>query len=96
MVKAKPKWGLALLRQSKQQVQLTSAQKKVGHFAGKFWIWGDKKKTHIKYIQMAIRSRKQLPPGFYKACSKDINPSVTHMGRVAKKLSIREMKQNGT
>jgi len=96
MVKAKPKWGLTLLRQSKQQVQLTAAQKKVGHFAGKFWIWGDKKKTHIKYIQMAIRSKKQLPPGFYKACSKDINSSVIHMGKVAKKLNIREMKQNGT
>jgi len=45
MVKAKPKWGLALLRQSKVQVKLTAAQKKVGHFAGKFWIWGDKKKN---------------------------------------------------
>jgi len=92
MVKAKPKWGLTLLRQSKVEVKLTAAQKKVGKFAGKFWIWGDKKKTHIKYIQMAIRSRKHLPPGFYKACSRDTNPSVIHMGRVAKKLSIREMK----
>jgi len=96
LAKSKPKWGLALLRLSKGQVILTTAQKKVGHFAGKFWIWGDKKKTHIKYIQMAIRSRKQLPPGFYKACSRDTNPSVKHMGKVAKTLKIREMISTGT
>lgn len=96
MGKAKPKWGLVLLRQSKQKVQLTADQKKIGHFAGKFWIWGDKKKTHIKYIQMAIRSKKQLPPGFYEACSKDPNPSVIHMGKVAKDLKIKEMIQIGT
>ena len=91
MVKAKAKWGLALLRHGEGQIKLITAQKKAGHFAGKFWIWGDKKKTHIKYIQMAIRSRKRLPPGFYKACSRDTNPSVKHMGKVAKKLTIREM-----
>jgi len=91
LAKPKRKWGLALLRQGKVKVILTAAQKKVGHFAGKFWIWGDKKKTHIKYIQMAIRSRKHLPPGFYKACEKDINPSVVHMGKVAKRLKIKEM-----
>lgn len=96
MGKAKPKWGLTLLRQSKHRVQLTAAQKKVGHFAGKFWIWGDEKRTHIKYIQMAIRSKKQLPPGFYEACAKDENASVKHMGKVAKDLKIKEMKQNGT
>ncbi len=92
MPKAKPLWGLALIRKSKQIITLSTAQKKAGHFSGKFWIWGDKKRTHIKYIQMAIRSKKLLPPGFYKACEKDKNPSVKHMSRIALKLKIKEMK----
>ncbi len=85
-------WGLKLLRRNNLPVHLSVGQKKAGDFSGKFWVWGDGKKTHIKYIQMAIRSRKRLPPGFYKACEKDENASVKHMASIAKKLKIREMK----
>lgn len=73
-------------------LKLNKLQKKPGHFAGKFWIWGDKKKTHISFLRMSIRTRRPLPPGFYKFCSDSEDPGVIKMGKVAKALKIKEMK----
>jgi hypothetical protein len=68
----------------KPKPKLTSEQLEPGHFEGRFWIWGDGKKTHIKFIQMAMRTYRKLPPGFYKE-------AVLKMGIIAKKFKLKEM-----
>ena len=81
-----------VVKQSKKpKPKLTSEQLEPGHFEGKFWTWGDGKKTHIKFIQMAMRTYRKLPPGFYKECEKSKDPAVLKMGIIAKKFKLKEM-----
>ena len=70
---------------------LTEIQKKPGHFDGKFWVWGDKKKTHINFIRMSMRTNRPLPPGFYKACAESGDPGLIKMGKVAEHHKLKEM-----
>jgi len=73
-------------------LKLTKLQKEPGHFAGKFWIWGDKKKTHINFLRMSIRTKRPMPPGFFEFCAASKDPGLIKMGKVAKTLKIKEMK----
>jgi len=88
-------WGLLLTKQRKKTlIKLPPEKQAPGHLEGKWWVWADGKRTHIKYIQMAMRSYKPLPPGFYKACDESKDPGVIKMGLIAKKFKIKEMKGN--
>jgi len=88
-------WGLLLTKQRKKTlIKLPPEKQAPGHFEGKWWVWADGTRTHIKYIQMAMRSYKPLPPGFYKACNESKDPAVIKMGKIAEKFKIKEMKGN--
>jgi hypothetical protein len=95
-----PKSALAgLLRQQKQPnlikkltKKLTKIQKKPGHFEGKFWVWGDGKKTHINFLRMSITTKRPMPPGFYKFCANSKNPGLIKMGKVAKHFKLKELR----
>lgn len=84
-------WGLAITKTKKKAIKLEPEQKAPGHFEGKYWVWADGKRTHVKYIQMAMRSKKPLPPGFYEACEKSKDPALIKMGKIAKHFKIKEM-----
>lgn len=71
--------------------KLTTAQKKDGHWDGKFWVWGDKKKSHVNFIRMSITTKRRMPPGFYKACAESGDPGLIKMGLVAKKFKLKEL-----
>ncbi len=75
----------------KKLVLLTAEQKKPGHFEGKFWVWADGKKTHVRFIHMAMRTYKRIPPGFYAACEESKDPGLIKMGVIAKKRKLKEM-----
>ncbi len=75
----------------KKMVVLTTEQKAPGHFEGKFWIWADGKKTHVRFIHMAMRTMKKVPPGFLKACEESEDPGLIKMGVIAKKRKLKEL-----
>ena len=83
---------LKKLSKSKNVLKMTKKQKLPGHWEGKFWVWGDKKKTHVNFIRMSITTKRAVPPGFYEACEKSKDAGVIKMGKVAKKFGCKELK----
>ena len=51
---------------------LTPANEKPhGHFEGVNWVWPNGQKTHVRFIDIAIRKMKPLPRGFYIEAEKE-------------------------
>ncbi len=64
-------------------------EKPHGHFSGAFWVWPNGKKTHVRFIDLAIRQMKPLPRGFYVEAEKETYlTNMKHMLRKAKQLKL--------
>ena len=60
-----------------------------GHFEGVNWVWPNGQKTHVRFIDIAIRKMKPLPRGFYEEAEKETYlTNVKHMLRKAKQLKL--------
>jgi len=68
------------VKKSKVKEKIT---KKLPRFEGKYYIWENGKKTHIVFIQNAIKRGNSLPVGFYKAAEKSTDRGVKTLLRVA-------------
>ena len=65
--------------------------RKHGYIEGAFWIWGDGKKTHLRFLREGVITLKKLPPGFYKAVESSDSKPLKHMANVAKKRGLKEL-----
>ena len=54
-----------------------------GHFEGINWVWPNGKKTHVRFIDLAIRQKRPLPRGFYIEAEK--NNYLTNIGAMLRK-----------
>ena len=64
-------------------------EKTHGHFEGVNWVWPNGQKTHVRFIDIAIRKMKPLPRGFYIEAEKETYlTNVKHMLRKAKQLKL--------
>lgn len=68
--------------------QVTKSE--TGHIDGQFWIWPDGKRTHIRFLQEAVITKRPLPPGFYKEAKKSKSQAIKHMASVAKNRGVKE------
>ena len=60
-----------------------------GHFEGVNWVWPNGQKTHVRFIDIAIRKMKPLPRGFYEEARKEkYLTNVKHMLRKAEQLKL--------
>lgn len=37
---------------------------------GLFWVWPDRRRTHVRFIESAIIAGRRLPAGFYAAAKR--------------------------
>ncbi len=58
-------------------------------FERPYYIWENGKKTHIRFIQLAIQRGHPLPIGFYEAAKNNKDKGILRMLQVAK---IRKIK----
>ena len=64
-------------------------EKPHGHFEGINWVWPNGQKTHVRFIDIAIRKMKPLPRGFYIEAEKEkYLTNVKNMLRKAKQLKL--------
>lgn len=64
-------------------------EKPHGHFEGTFWVWPNGQKTHVRFIDQAIRQMKPLPRGFYEEAEKETYlTNMKNMLRKAKQLKL--------
>lgn len=60
-----------------------------GHFEGVNWVWPNGQKTHVRFIDIAIRKMKPLPRGFYEEAEKETYlTNMKNMLRKAKQLKL--------
>lgn len=60
-----------------------------GHFEGTYWVWPNGQKTHVRFIDIAIRKMKPLPRGFYEEAEKETYlTNMKNMLRKAKQLKL--------
>jgi len=60
-----------------------------GHFEGVNWVWPNGKKTHVRFLDLAIRQMRPLPRGFYEEAEKETYlTNVKNMLRKAKQLKL--------
>jgi len=64
--------------------------KPVGHLEGNYWIWPDKRKTHIRFIGQAVSKYKNLPLGFYAAVEKSKRKNLKQLVMKAKHLDLKD------
>ncbi len=57
-------------------------------FEGKYYIWENGKKTHVKFIQLAIQASKPLPIGFYDAAKDSNDKGIQKLLQVDKTRKI--------
>jgi len=59
---------------------------------GLYWVWPNKLRTHIRFIENAVIYSKQLPKGFYAAAQKPGVPErFRYLAAVAKQRGITEI-----
>lgn len=64
-------------------------EKPHGHFEGVNWVWPNGQKTHVRFIDIAIRKMKPLPRGFYEEAEKETYlTNMKAMLRKAKQLKL--------
>ncbi len=60
-----------------------------GHFEGIYWVWPNGQRTHVRFIDLAIRQMRPLPVGFYEEAEKETYlTNVKNMLRKAKQLKL--------
>lgn len=64
---------------------------KVTKFEGHYYVWENGTKTHISFIQKAIRGSDPLPAGFYNAAKKSKDPGIKKLLQVAQDRNIPEL-----
>ena len=60
-----------------------------GTLEGEYWVWPDGKKTHLRFITMAVQKMKSLPVGFFKEAKKANRPNLNQVVRKAKHLNLQ-------
>lgn len=64
-------------------------EKPHGHFEGVNWVWRNGTRTHVRFIDLAIRQKRPLPLGFYEEARKEkYLTNVKHMLRKAEQLKL--------
>ena len=64
------------------------SSKPVGHLDGNNWVWPDGRKTHLRFIGIAVRKYKPLPLGFYDAVAKSDRKNLKQLVNKAKHLKL--------
>lgn len=69
--------------------EVVDENKPHGHFEGVHWVWPNGQKTHVRFIDIAIRKKKPLPKGFYEEAEKETYlTNVKHMLNKALELGL--------
>lgn len=76
------------VKKSKVKEELVTITKHTARFEGKYYIWENGMKTHIVFIQNAIKRGNSLPIGFYEAAENCQLRGVKTLLRVAKLRKI--------
>ena len=64
-------------------------EKPHGHFEGVNWVWPNGQRTHVRFLDLAIRQMRPLPRGFYEEAEKETYlTNVKNMLRKAKQLKL--------
>lgn len=78
-----------------EKVCTKNVSNKEGHskakFEGQYYIWGNGKKTHVKFIQRAVQQSHPLPVGFYEAAKNSNDRGIQKLLQVAE---IRKIPEN--
>lgn len=65
-----------------------------GKLEGEFWVWPDGRKTHLRFIGIAVSRYKPLPVGFYKEAKKadriNLNLLVAKAEHLGLKCTVTE------
>jgi len=67
------------------------SKKPHGHFEGTYWVWPNGQRTHVRFIDKAIRQMRPLPRGFYIEAEKETYlTNMKAMLRKAKQLKLSD------
>jgi len=62
---------------------------KIGKLEGESWVWPDGRKTHLRFITIAVQKYRPLPKGFYAAAKKANRTNLNSLVRKAKSLKLK-------
>jgi len=62
---------------------------KLGKLKGEYWVWPDGKKTHLRFIGIAVSRYRPLPKGFYEAAKKANRKNLNLLVMKAKSLDLK-------
>lgn len=63
---------------------------KSGKLKGEYWVWPDGRKTHLRFIGIAVSKMRHLPKGFYKEAEKADRPNLNLLVKKAKSLKLKD------
>jgi len=67
----------------------TSDIKPQSYIDGKYWVWPNGTKTHLRFILKAVQQMRPLPKDFYKVAEKLDRPNLNQIVRKAKSLKLK-------
>ncbi len=62
----------------------------VGTLEGEYWIWPDGRKTHLRFIGIAVSKMRPLPKGFYAAAKKANRINLNLLVTKAQSLKLKD------
>jgi len=66
-----------------------NTSKKKATFERPYYIWENGKKTHIRFIQLAIQQSNPLPIGFYEAAKNSKDKGILKLLQVATTRNLK-------
>jgi len=61
-----------------------------GRIEGQYWIWPNNSKTHIRFIQDAVKRYQNLPKGFYTEVERLNLNNLNFLASKAKQLGLKD------